>query len=163
MNSMNRTVNQGEQKWHRAAFRISGDTLRPDQVSALLGLEPTQSGVKGERFSNRHSVVRRTSFWLLKSPLSESLPLPEHLEWLLNLMEPKLDLIGSLAEKWRVDFFCGFSSENGQGGVTFDPSLLRRLAHLGVPLVLDLYPPEAPLEVDEAFPSANHDDFSPAS
>src|SRR5260370_875909 len=114
MNTMNHIANQGEQKWSQAALRISGDTLRHDQINAILGLEPTQSGVKGERFSTRHSAVRRTSFWLLKSPLSDSLPLAEHLEWLLDLIEPKLDLIGSLAEKWRVDFFCGFSSENGQ-------------------------------------------------
>jgi hypothetical protein len=150
--NMNDIGNQGNQKWSRAALRISGETLRPDQISALLGLEPSQSGVKGERFSTRHSAVRRTSFWLLKSPLNDDLPLAEHLEWLLELIEPKLDLIGSLAEKWRVDFFCGFSSENGQGGVTFEPSLLRRLAHLGIPLVLDLYPPGAPLEAHEELP-----------
>jgi len=160
---MNRIAHKGEQKWSRASLRISGDTLRPDQVSALLGLEATQSGVKGELFSNRHSAVRRTSFWILQSPLSESLPVEEHLQWLLNLIEPKVEFIGSLAEKWRVDFFCGFSSGNGQGGTIFDPILLRRLAHLGIPLVLDLYPPGAPLEIDEALPLANHDDSSPAS
>lgn len=146
---MNRVANQEEQKWSRAAFRISGDTLGPDQITAILGSEPTQSGVKGERFSSRHNAVRRTSFWLLQSPLSENQPLAEHLKWLLDLLEPKLDLINSISEKWRVDLFCGFSSENGQGGATFDPDLLRRLGHLGVPLVLDLYPPGAPLEPPE--------------
>ena len=152
MNTTNRIANQREQKWSRAALRISGDTLRPDQITAILGLEPTQSGVKGERFSTRHSATRRTSFWLLESPLADSLPLTDHLGWLLDLIEPKHDLIGSLGEKWRVEFFCGFSSENGQGGVTFDPSLLHRLAQLGIPLVLDLYPPGTSLEVHEELP-----------
>jgi hypothetical protein len=105
--------------------------------------------VKGERFSSSHRAVRRTSFWLLECPLSKRLPLEEHLKWLLNLLEAKHELIISISDKWRVEFFCGFSSENGQGGVTFDPGLLRRLAHLGIPLVLDLYPPGAPLEADE--------------
>jgi hypothetical protein len=148
-------ANKGEQKWSRAALRISGDTLAPDQMTAILGSEPTESGIKGERFSTRHSAARRTSFWLLESPLKDSLPLADHLEWLLDLVEPKLDLIGSVAEKWRVDFFCGFASGNGQGGTTFESDLLRRLAHLGIPLVLDLYPPGATLQVPE-----EHDDSS---
>lgn len=155
MDAMNCIANEGEQKWSRAALRISGDTLDPDQITAILGSEPTQSGIKGERFSTRHSAARRTSFWLLESPLKDSLPLADHLKWLLDLIEPKRDLIGSVAEKWRVDFFCGFSSENGQGGTTFDSDLLCHLAHLGVPLVLDLYPPGAPLQVPE-----EHDDSS---
>jgi hypothetical protein len=149
MTTVNLVSNNGDEKWSRASLRIAGDTLQPDEIGTLLGLEAAKSGVKGERFSSRHSAVRRTSFWLLECPLSKHLHLEEHLKWLLNLLEAKHDLIISISDKWRVDFFCGFSSENGQGGATFDPDLLRRLAHLGIPLVLDLYPPGAPLEVDD--------------
>ncbi len=109
-------ANEGNEKWSTASFRVAGDALRPDQITATLGLEPTQSGIKGERFSTRHSAVRRTSFWLLKCPLSDSLPLTEHLEWLINLFEPKIDLINSIAEESKIMLLCGFSSENGQGG-----------------------------------------------
>jgi len=136
-----------DEKWNQASLWIGGDTLRPDQISATLGLDPTESGLKGERFSSRHNAVRRTSFWLLKSPLNKQLPLGEHLKWLLDTLEPKHDSLISITNEWRVEFFCGFSSENGQGGATFDPGLLSQLANLGIPLVLDLYPPGAPLEV----------------
>jgi hypothetical protein len=62
---------------------------------------------------------------------------------LLDLFEPKAQLINLIGQDYSVDFFCGFSSENGQGGAEFDRGLLGRLAHLGIPLILDLYPPEA--------------------
>lgn len=157
MNTMNQVVNQGERKWNHAAFRISGDALRPDQISASLGLEATQSGLKGERFSSRHNAVRRTSFWLLKAPLDNHRPLEEHLKWLLDTLEPKYDSLIPLTNKWKTEFFCGFSSENGQGGATFDPVLLDRLAHLGIPLVLDLYPPGVPPDVQEEVHLADRD------
>jgi hypothetical protein len=143
------TANSGDDRWSRAALRIVGDTLQPSEINTRLGLEPTRSGIKGERFSSRHRAVRRTSFWLLQSPLSTSLPLGEHLNWLLDRFEARHDLITSIGEEFKVDFFCGFSSKSGQGGAIFDPALLRRLAVLGVPLVLDLYPPGAPLETDK--------------
>jgi hypothetical protein len=118
-------ANKGDEKWSTASFRVHGDALRPDQITATLSLEPTQSGVKVERFSSRHSAVRRTSFWLFKCPLSDSLPLTEHLEWLLDLFQPKIDLINSIAEDSKIMLLCGFSSENGQGGFTLDAKTLQ--------------------------------------
>ena len=132
MGIVNCVATEGNEKWSTASFRIAGDELRPDQITATLSLEPTQSGVKGERFSARHSAVRRTSFWLLKCPLSNSLPLTEHLEWLLDLFEPKIGLIYSIAEGSKIMLLCGFSSGNGQGGFTLDAQLLQRIASIGI-------------------------------
>jgi hypothetical protein len=71
----------------------------------------------------------------------------DHLNWLLDALEPKWDIISRIAKQYEADFFCGFSSENGQGGCTFSVALLERLAKLGVPLALDLYPP-GPIALD---------------
>jgi len=79
--------------------------------------------------------------WNIKSPLPREVNLANHLEWLLDLLEPKLELLKKLANEYRVDFFCGFISENGQGGFTLDSSSLNRLAKFGFPVHLDFYPP----------------------
>jgi hypothetical protein len=43
-----------------------------------------------------------------------------------------------------MEFFAGFSSLSGQGGLTLPPGLLMRLARIpGGGLDLDLYPPGA--------------------
>jgi hypothetical protein len=90
---------------------------------------------------------RRSSFWLLSSRLPDSAPLQDHLNWLIGQLEPKRDVLEKLAAEYTVRFICGFSSENGQGGCTFDADLLARLASFRFPLVLDLYAP-GPIELD---------------
>jgi len=54
-----------------------------------------------------------------------------------------MDLINSIAEESKIMLLCGFSSENGQGGFTLDAKMLQRIARLGVPLSIDLYPPQS--------------------
>jgi hypothetical protein len=135
-------------RWSKAAFCIYGDTLQPNDVSRDLGLQATNCGLKGGHPS-RYPRARplRTSIWQLHSPLDEHLPLQDHLRWLLDTLQPKLDVVRGITKQHDTKLVCGYSSEHGQGGCTFDAALLDRLANLGVPLVLDLYPPE-PITLD---------------
>ncbi len=130
-----------EGKWSGASLRIFGGTLQPEEIGSALGLKATHTYLKGELLSPAHASVRQESGWLLQSPLSNRSDMVEHLKWLLDSLEPKRDVIRELSGKYRVDLFCGFASMNGQGGFTLDSVTLARLAELGVPLGLDLYPP----------------------
>jgi len=141
-------VLEDNSKWSKASIRISGDTLRPEEISMELDLKATRSGLKGERLEGSPRMrPLRNSVWILNSPLDNQYPLENHLEWLLDALEPKLEVINGIARKYETDFFCGFSSENGQGGCNLSTALLQRLAKTGVPLVLDLYPP-GPIDLD---------------
>ncbi|MGA8431680.1 MAG: DUF4279 domain-containing protein [Candidatus Sulfotelmatobacter sp.] len=128
-------------KWSRASFRIFGETLQPEEIGVALGIAATRSHLKGELRDARHTAVWRESAWLLRSPLARGTDLAEHLKWLLEAIESKTDVIAELSKKYRIDFFCGFSSGNGQGGFALDSDILRRIANFGIPLNLDLYPP----------------------
>ena len=132
-----------DSRWSKASFCIYGDTLQPDEISRDLGLLATNSGIKGERPS-RFPRARplRTSIWILDSPLDDHLPLQDHLEWMVDTLEPKLDVVCGMVKQYDARLSCSYSSEHGQGGCTFDAALLERLANLHVPLVLNLYPPE---------------------
>jgi Domain of unknown function (DUF4279) len=146
---------QHDDKWNCASFGIYGDSLEPDEITELLRLVPTRSGRKGEvRKSPREDVKlppRKSSFWLFTSPLPDHIPLQGHLLWIIEQLEPKREVLGRLAKEYKVQFVCGFSSENGQGGCTFDSALLTRLSSFGIPLVLDLYPPGSiATETDQA-------------
>jgi hypothetical protein len=131
----------GDGKWSRASLRIFGDTLDPDMVGSVLGLEATPTHPKGELFGPGQTAVRRESGWLLQSPLSKRSGMIQHLKWLLDALEPQREVIQGLSRKYRIDFFCGFASLHGQGGFTLDSGTLSRVADPGVPLALDLYPP----------------------
>lgn len=128
-------------RWSQACVRILGEALQPEEVDAMLGLRATRTHRKADRCSHRNLAVWQESLWLLESPLGKDRDLPEHLDWLLDALEPKLDVLRSLSIKYRVDLFCGFSSGTGQGGFALDHDRLLRIARLGVPMVFDLYPP----------------------
>ncbi len=137
-----------DSRWSKAAFSIYGDNLQPDEISKNLNIVATNSGLKGGRQSKYPRARQlRTSIWQLHSPLDEHLPLQDHLRWLCDALEPKVDVVREIVKQYNARLFCGYSSEHGQGGCTFDAALLDRLANLRVPLVLDLYPPE-PITLD---------------
>ena len=137
---------EDDRKWSHASFRVFGDTLVPEEIGQKIGYVATIAGIKGERKRPNSMAVNRTSIWILKCPLSDLLPMEDHLKWLLDRLEPRLDEVHSLAQEYKADFFCGFSSGNGQGGFTLGIDLIARLAKLNVPLELDLYPPETELD-----------------
>jgi hypothetical protein len=146
---LNEKNQKDDSRWSKAAFCIYGDTLQPDEMNRDLGLQATNSGLKGERQSKYPRARQlRTSIWFLDSSLDNHLPLQDHLKWLLDVLEPKLDVIHEIAMRYDARLSCGYSSEHGQGGCTLDAALLERIAKLGVPLVLDLYPP-GPISLDE--------------
>jgi hypothetical protein len=139
-----KAADRQDTKWNKASLGIYGEPLDLEEITGRLGLAPTSSGRKGEiRSSTRVKNLppTRNSFWLLASPLPDFEPLQEHLSWLFEQLEPKRRTLEELAKQYTAKFICGFSSENGQGGCTFDPRLLSRLNSFGLPLVLDLYPP----------------------
>jgi hypothetical protein len=71
-----------------------------------------------------------------------SKPFGEQLEKLVLLLESKqAELNEILSRPVRGELFLGFSSGNGQGGAYFSASLLKRIGQLGLPIQLDLYPP----------------------
>ena len=142
---MRSPMEQQDRKWSRAGLRIASKTLDPSKIGEMLGLEPTKMHVKGTPRSSRHTAVWPASMWSLESPLSDSLALTDHLRFLLDLLEPKKGVLKQLSMDCDIDVFCGFSSGSGQGGFILDSATLSRLGALGLPLVLDLYPP-GPIE-----------------
>jgi len=55
----------------RASLRVLGDSLEPDEVSALLGRAPTRSARKGEKIAGSQDAIEPTGAWILDSAQSE--------------------------------------------------------------------------------------------
>lgn len=89
---MKKTLEEDE-KWSRATIRIMGKDLRPEEIESALGLKATRAHLRGEVRSLKHKAVWRESLWSLQSPLASEVNLADHLKWLLDLLEPKRDVI----------------------------------------------------------------------
>ncbi|HKO19570.1 MAG TPA: uroporphyrinogen-III C-methyltransferase [Acidobacteriaceae bacterium] len=130
-------------RWSKAALVVSSDVLTPEEIGTHLGLAPSRTHRKGEVRSQRVPIPWKDHFWSLQSPLSENADMAEHVQWLLNVLDQKLDVLRELSRNCKTALSLGFSSTHGQGGFTLDPQTLVQLARLDVPFSLDLYPPDA--------------------
>jgi Domain of unknown function (DUF4279) len=130
--------------WTRVTFRASSPSRTAEELARIVGITPTRSVAKGEPVTRRtpNAPIRKSSGILLESGVSEHRHAEAHLEALLTVLEPLQSRLEALPADVTTDLFIGFSSGSGQGGFFLSPGLLRRLAHLGLALVTDLYPPE---------------------
>lgn len=126
-----------------ATFRLSGDTLNPDDVTAALALTPTQAIAKDQEVpAGPKGKVRRqrTGIWLLGTEEKlESTSLERHLIYLLDAIDPAARALDALRTQHglRADFFCYWLSATGHGGPEVSPATLARIAALGI----DFYGP----------------------
>jgi hypothetical protein len=133
---------------HRAVatLRISGDAMNPDEVSSLLGAQPTFAQRKGQEMQtlpDRPIRVARYGLWRLKAP--ETLPedLDHQVSELLSRLTPDLIAWKFLAENFRVDLFCGWFMKEGNEGVDISPTTLLALGERQISLALDIYGPDS--------------------
>jgi len=138
-----------DEKWASAAFVAMSDSLSPEQIEDAMGLPPSRMHRIGEPVSSRNkSTVHKQHYYSIQSGVSASKGMEAHIDEILSILEPRVDIVSQLSSEARLCLFCGFSSGNGQGGFSLSPGLLSRLVHLGLEVVLDLYPPNE-VSIDE--------------
>ena len=133
-----------EDRWTSAAFRIISEKLNIEDIYAKITFQPTKCFVKGELCSKRNqkSKIRESNLWILESKLNDQETIERHIEYFLSFLKENAEGIRALQAECEFDIFCGFSSENGQGGFTLDHEILEELAKYPVGLSVNLYPPE---------------------
>ena len=123
-----------------------GDTLDPDEVTRLLGIEPSFTQRKGDKSgSPERPGASLTGIWALESEKSVSnSDLEPHLDFLLSRLESRTSTVKRLMlEGLDADIHCFWMSEMGLGGgPVLRPDTMRRIADLGVSLNFDIYFPK---------------------
>lgn len=121
----------------RARLRVGGPHFDPDSFSAAIGLDPSRQFSPGQPRPKPTSRPNPTSpgLWSLESPLPETAPLADHLNWLLDRLSPcaaALHAYLAAAPDVSANFYIGYSLLDHQGGPTLTPDLLTRLAEFGI-------------------------------
>lgn len=127
----------------RVGFRVMGSDLEPSEVSRLLGLQATESHKRGDARigqSGRRYSDYSEGLWAWQPPVSETAPLAEHLNALVDVLGPKAALLQRLRE-WglRMDIFVGLFGPDSRFGFVLSPELLHRLGDLGIAVDFDVY------------------------
>ena|SRR6185312_3769094 len=135
----NEIVAGGEVDQVRVSLRIIGDDLDPDEVTRVLGVEPSAAIRKGERRPGGR--VQRTGVWRLSLPHSREWVLEDAITTLLAALPSDLAVWQALGGKYRLDVFCGLFLDQWNRGADLSPAVLRELAERGLALGLDVYDP----------------------
>ena len=128
-----------------AGLRIYHDDLDPDRVTGLLGIEPSQTQVRGQvltRSTGRPFTPPIGGWFLSTKGVIVSKDIRRHVDWILDRLAGKDQVLRSLqAEGNRMDVFCYWLSASGHGGPILSPAIMRRLGELELEIGFDIYGP----------------------
>jgi hypothetical protein len=127
----------------RVALIVYGEDLDPDKRTARTGIEPTGSHRKGDstRSTHRHPNLRYPrGMWRVDSPLPRNAHFEDHLERLLDIVEPAIPVWRQLADQeMEIRLSCGLFLDRFNRGAELPARTMQRLGALGVRLGLDIY------------------------
>lgn len=129
----------------KAALRIFGDDLIPEELSRLFGHPPEKAWIKGYQYqtSSGKLVVKKTGAWILGAKPSEHGDLDGQISYLLDCTNVTIDVWASLAQKFEIDVFCGWFMGDANEGVSVSPKTLLKLGERNIGLEIDVYAPSA--------------------
>lgn len=131
-----------------ASFRLTGERLDPEYLTALTGLQPERAYRRGDlkiRPSTGHLYrPYPTGLWLISTdeavdPAGSTLE--EHLLWLLDALEPHTEALRAhIGQRGlQADFFCGYWQRDWNSEWSLAAGTLARMAALGASLSYDAY------------------------
>ncbi len=128
-----------------AGLRIYHDALSPDQITDMLGIEPSCTQVKGRAITKSSGVefMPPIGGWFLSTKdVVVSRDIRRHVDWILNRLVGTDEALRRLqAEGHRTDIFCYWLSADGHGGPMLSPEIMRRLGELELEIGFDIYGP----------------------
>jgi hypothetical protein len=125
-----------------ASLRIIGDDLDPLEITQLLGHEPSSAECKGQETVGKSTGkvrVARTGSWRLDARARAPGDLDAQIGEILSQLSTDLGTWQKLAERFRVDLFCGLFLSGGTGGEVVSPKSMAALGSRGIELGLDVY------------------------
>lgn len=123
----------------RASLRVLGDALEPDEVSALLGHQPTRCHRKGDKCGTRRGSIEPTGAWILDSRMPERAEVEDHIESILDLLTSDVDEWASLTDRFSASVLCGLFLDQYNEGFELSPRVCKALASRGLVIAFDLY------------------------
>lgn len=122
-------------------FRLLGDELDPDEVTSLLGVQPSDSRRKGGTWHTPKGkpMIARTGRWSLEIERAVPGDLSTQIRQLLGRMTDDLSIWRDLTSRFEADFFCGLWLNRWNEGEVLMPDVLLMLGQRNIKLELDIY------------------------
>ena len=124
----------------KVLFIVNSDEFHPQFITDKLGINPDVAWAKGEQ---RHPHPRPAKFnrWELAGEPNGSLEIGGHVEALLKRIEVFEDRLKQLPSEMylKIDIAVYLSSDHSPPGLYLEPSLMARMARLGLNFEVSTY------------------------
>ena len=120
-------------------LRIFGDPLDPDEITRLLGIEPTRFARKGDirATASGRKVVARCGSWRLDAGAPGSLD--AQIDALLAKLPVDEAVWRELSDRYECDVFCGLFMHDFNEGTELSPQVMLMLGVRHLRLGIDIY------------------------
>jgi hypothetical protein len=116
-----------------------------DEITQLLAIEPTFIRIKGEKKNpkNPDSPLIQFNKWAVNSRQDKYANFDEHMTSLLDIIEPKINLLKPICDKYGCEISCGMFVYSGNDESTpwvhMDARYNNIIRVLNIEFDLDLY------------------------
>lgn len=114
-----------------------------EQITRDLEVVPIKTYIKGEKMGINSSQVAKGNGWLCESPLGKYASFEDQMNSLLDLLEPKVDILKPLCEKYYCEFSCALfvyrDNDESTPWVHLNSRYNNFLKHLNIEFDIDLY------------------------
>ncbi|AJZ90057.1 DUF4279 domain-containing protein [Cedecea neteri] len=125
----------------KAEFSICGDVFDPNEITALLQIEPMEVQLKDLISGTKKRPSTETS-WSIYTEKEESCDVDMQTKKLLSLLRCKIDVLNEIKEKYGVTFYFSLliEIENGEKpAIYWSAETNRFLGSIGAESSIDLY------------------------
>jgi len=118
-----------------------GDDLLPDEVSAALGAAPSMAYARGDEVASKSGMTRtaRAGLWSYAGPDTSPGNIDTQVTELLSGLTSDLLIWEGLAERFKIDLFCGWFLRSLNEGIEVSAETLLALCERHIILGLDIY------------------------
>ena len=123
-----------------STFAIEGDTLDPEEVTRLIGVEPTETGLIGmKRSAGRPDAP--TSYWWLKIRKQPDYDIEPGIARILDILWPQREKVVRFlrGSDFAAIFTTGVSIYQDRPIYSLGPDTLRRLSYFDVRYCIDIF------------------------
>ena len=134
------------------SLRFFGDDLDPQEVSNLLGAQPTTSYRKGDVRTRTRSDdvvvrtlpdgsewIRKYGMWKLKAARQEPADLDAQIYEIFGQLTDDLAVWRDLTSRFKADVFVGLFVKIFNDGISISPNALQIVASRGLEVDFDIY------------------------
>lgn len=122
-----------------AYFRLSGQNLEPEDITALVGVIPTNSWRTGDLIDPRLKKRRKYNAWIVESQLDKSAELDEHIKAVFEKLQPGWESLVKISPQFDT-FICGvIYAYSYIPAINFDKYIIQKAGELNAGIDVDLY------------------------